>query len=584
MIADLQPVKGTQAELVQLASTVFTAISELERQKQATANAMTMSLVGSVLPKQLRNEWETLTQSNPKVLDVHEWIKFVRTKAVIAGRGQKAVTLHHLPEAKKTTRPPVKHLKGVAHVAAPQPSQQPASQPQVSQPSSIPYSVTSKFKGGFRQDRGQNTPLVSTNALCALINTVFTCSIFDAMSVSQRKEHVMKYSLCSKCLKPAHTPADCRSGYKCRLCKGQHNTLIHTDGPSASVLVASGSTTQAAPPTSGPQEQGILLMTCQPVVTGPTGKSIRVRALLDSGSTVSLVTSSVAKQLSLQRLDKTMDISALGDVVTAAACPLTTLTLSSLHTPGWNLEMTAVITGKISGHIPLQGASSVRKLPHIKGRTLADPEFDQPGRIDMLLGEDVLADILLTGGPKGTVALTESVFGGAIRGPYVPDKLDSPQPAAVHLVICDSVVQPDRDTTAALTSFWEAEEPSKPSSTFSPEENKVQLHYLKTHTFIPSAGKYRVSLPRKEQDLSLGESRSQAVKRFHSHERSLAQKGHSEKFHQQIQEYLDLGHTQLVTKDELHTPVGDCYYLPMHGVGKESSSTTKYRIVFDASA
>ena len=43
-IADLQPIKGIQAELVQLASTVFNAISELERQGQATANAVLMSL------------------------------------------------------------------------------------------------------------------------------------------------------------------------------------------------------------------------------------------------------------------------------------------------------------------------------------------------------------------------------------------------------------------------------------------------------------------------------------------------------------------------------------------------------------
>ena len=47
---------------------------------------------------------------------------------------------------------------------------------------------------------------------------------------------------------------------------------------------------------------------------------------------------------------------------------------------------------------------------------------------------------------------------------------------------------------------------------------------------------------------------------------------------------MSLGHAQLVSKDELQAGVGDCYYLPMHGVGKESSSTTKYRIVFDASA
>ena len=360
--------------------------------------------------------------------------------------------------------------------------------------------------------------------------------------------------------------------------------MIHTDGSSPAVHMATGSTNHATSPAADSQDQGILLMTCQPVVTGPSGKSMRIRALMDSGSTVSLVTTKVAKQLSLQKLEKTMDISALGDVVTAPSCPLTSLSLTSLHKPGWKLKMTAVITNKISGHLPLQGASSVRELPHIKGKTLADPDFDQPGRVDMQLGEDVLSDILMTGGPKGTAALTESVFGGAVRGPYVPDKPDTPKAATVHLAICDSVVQPDQDTTDALTRFWKTEEPGKPASTLSPEDIRIQTHYLKTYSFISSAGRYTVTLPRKEQDLTLGESRSQAVKRFCSYERSLQQKGQAQKLREGIQEYLDLGHAQLVTADELQTPVGDCYYLPMHGVGKESSSTTKFRIVFDASA
>ena len=51
-----------------------------------------------------------------------------------------------------------------------------------------------------------------------------------------------------------------------------------------------------------------------------------------------------------------------------------------------------------------------------------------------------------------------------------------------------------------------------------------------------------------------------------------------------LREYESLGQMELVPKNEIHKPYNELFYLPHHPVIKEASSTTRLRVVFDASA
>ena len=55
-------------------------------------------------------------------------------------------------------------------------------------------------------------------------------------------------------------------------------------------------------------------------------------------------------------------------------------------------------------------------------------------------------------------------------------------------------------------------------------------------------------------------------------------------FNANHQEYEDLRHAEKVPPEDLLKPAPEHFYLHMHGVVKELSTTTKLHVVFDASA
>ena len=127
-----------------------------------------------------------------------------------------------------------------------------------------------------------------------------------------------------------------------------------------------------------------------------------------------------------------------------------------------------------------------------------------------------------------------------------------------------------------LERFWELEELQ--NSEECSEDKYCQEKYEKT-TRINEDGHIVVNLPIKN-DSELGDSRKQALARFLSLERKLKNNMPlKEDYVKFMQEYLELGHMT-----EVKNNFKGKYYLPHQPVIRESSLTTKLRVVFDASA
>ena len=207
-----------------------------------------------------------------------------------------------------------------------------------------------------------------------------------------------------------------------------------------------------------------------------------------------------------------------------------------------SMDVTAIVVPKVTCDLPTHPVPFNSKWNHLIDLTLADPEFGTSGHIDVLLGIDIFVEALCHGrwkGPSGSPIALETIFGW---------------------VICGNA-----------------------ESDLSMEERTVLRHFELDH-FRNKNGRFVVPLPKTSDAKPLGESRSQAVRRLLSLERSLNAKGRFAEFEAVMKEYVDLQHAKIVPVNDLEKPQHIVFYLPMHAVYKQSSSTTKVRAVFDASA
>ena len=74
------------------------------------------------------------------------------------------------------------------------------------------------------------------------------------------------------------------------------------------------------------------------------------------------------------------------------------------------------------------------------------------------------------------------------------------------------------------------------------------------------------------------------MRRFISFEKMTQAKGHFDEVKRVMDEYFVSKHAEPVPQADLEKPPSQLFYLSMHMVRKESSTTTKLRAVFDASA
>ncbi|UYV71532.1 K02A2.6-like, partial [Cordylochernes scorpioides] len=153
---------------------------------------------------------------------------------------------------------------------------------------------------------------INTNAqmciACRAGHRIYNCATFSAMPIEQKWEFVKQHKMCYNCLKRGHTGKNCYQG-PCKKCNKRHHTLLHRLDTEVT-NTQKGAKPQIFTPVSEINntsvQQGsetinqVLLATAQIIVEGANGTQQICRALLDSGSQVSLITKEICERLELK--------------------------------------------------------------------------------------------------------------------------------------------------------------------------------------------------------------------------------------------------------------------------------------------
>lgn len=299
------------------------------------------------------------------------------------------------------------------------------------------------------------------------------------------------------------------------------------------------------------------------------GSYILARALLDCASEANFVTESLAQRLCSKRTPSNIDVYGISQTIKKVKHQ-TNITVSSRF-GSYTKSMDFLILPTLTRILPTANVD-ISKWIIPRHLPLADPKFNIAHDVELIIGVKNFFSILeneqLTLG-KGLPVLRKTVFGYVVAGEASHQSNST--------VVCNATSIDNLESV--IRKFWEVES-FEQGKALSLEERYCENHFRETHYRAPD-GRYVVRMPIREEMLdSLGETLKIAERRYLAIERKFSSDpllgAEYSKF---MNEYLSLGHMDEF-KPDMSKPH---FYLPHHAIQRPDSTTTKTRVVFDAS-
>ncbi len=302
------------------------------------------------------------------------------------------------------------------------------------------------------------------------------------------------------------------------------------------------------------------------------------RILIDSGSEATLISRRFANTLKAKMHKHHTNLSVRGEFPLESDMVVDLTLFCPRKYSTRKITIQAYVVDKVCKDLQGQDTRQIRQMDFIQGKQLADRLMGEPGQVDLLLD---IADsyrcylINMASSASGELKAFETIFGWIVGGgtPSTPSEE----------AVCRRIEKHQETADEICERLWKIDQlPGEEELLTSDDQRAIDL--FNSTTTREENGRLVVQLPRKYPTLQLGESRPIALQRFLQNERGLCRKEKLDEYVTQVRDYAERDHAEKVPIEDLAKPNSEQFYLPMHGVEKAMSTTTKLRVVSDASA
>ena len=409
----------------------------------------------------------------------------------------------------------------------------------------------------------------------------------DFPDIPSRKKQIS--GRCYICLKTGHSLKKCSSERKCVYCnqeRNHHRSLCpkqfkSTDNINQTSMVAIG--------------EQVIMQTATVDLVNPFCEKIETtRLLLDCGSQRSYITEDLAKRLKLNSTGKNyLTIYTFGTTKPKEIeTPIVELGIQLKS--GFVMNIKANVVPDVTGEIERRPIKSTDIKKKLLTYQLADnlPASIESNKIHLLIGNDYYTDIVSLKRIEitDTLHLISSKVGWILTGRLKSENSTNNDftllSSSRSSISTEKSLLPEdqsvKDMEPNLDEFWKLETIGIKESITETTDDKILDDFNESVCKIN--GRYHVKWPWKSDYPDLPENYMLAYGRLKSTIKRLSEneKNFLNSYDDIINDQLKKGIIEKI--DDKHLSNGNIHYIPHHAVMTPSKTTTKIRIVYDASA